>query len=75
VTGDGGTIDVTFVMRHVDFGLEYLAALGFFLGVLALFSMLPVDTFNWLQYCILFVLNAKVSSFPLIFNFIIQVAT
>jgi hypothetical protein len=62
-------------MHHIYFVFEYLAALGFFLGVFALFSILHVDTPIWLQYSVLFGLNAKVSSFSMIFNFIIPVET
>jgi hypothetical protein len=44
---------------------------GFFLGALAFFPVLYVDTPIWLQYIAIFGLNAKVSSFQSIFNFII----
>jgi hypothetical protein len=54
---------------------EDLVALGFFPGVLAFLPVLPLDTPIWLRYSVLFVLNAKVSSFALIFNFIIPDAT
>jgi hypothetical protein len=39
-TGDGGTIDVAFLMCYIDFGFEHLAASSFFLGVLALLGPL-----------------------------------
>jgi hypothetical protein len=72
VTGYGGTVDVAFLMCHTNFAFEYLTVSGFFSGVLAFFSVLHVDTPIWLQYCVLLGLNTKVSSFPLILNFTIQ---
>jgi hypothetical protein len=75
VTGDGGTIDVAFLTHHIDFGFEYLVASGFFMSVLAIFSILPIDTLIWLQYSVLFGLNVNVFSFPLIFSFIILAMT
>jgi hypothetical protein len=39
-SGDGGAVDVAFLMNHIDFAFEYLAASGFFPSVLALLGPL-----------------------------------
>jgi hypothetical protein len=39
-SGDDGAVDVAFLMNHIDFAFEYLAASGFFPSVLALLGPL-----------------------------------